>query len=81
MVRLIYQALIRDGYRCVVTGRYDLTSVKTIRELQERFKSDLNMDTTVTHCAHIFAESTNSSIEPGSAKAFPFFLHFYKSQQ
>jgi hypothetical protein len=81
MVRLIGQALIHDGYRCVVTGKYDWNSVETIRELGERFGPDPNVDTTFTHCAHIFAESTNSSIEPGSAKAFPFFFHFYKSQQ
>jgi hypothetical protein len=62
------QALIRDGYRCVVTGKYDARSVKDIRELNDLVLSDPRLRREVTQCAHIFAESTNSSIEPGSAK-------------
>ncbi|KAF8968556.1 hypothetical protein BDZ97DRAFT_1799021 [Flammula alnicola] len=61
-------ALIRDGFRCVVTGKYDMHSVKKIRELEEMVRSDLSLRTNPTECAHIFAESTNSSIESGSAK-------------
>jgi len=61
-------ALIRDGYRCVVTRKYDTRSVKEIRELKDIVLSDPSLRTEATQCAHIFAESTNSSIEPGSAK-------------
>jgi len=60
-------ALIRDEYCCVVTKRYDASSVKRIRELHERVVSDPSADTEATQCAHIFAESTNSGIAPGSA--------------
>jgi len=61
-------ALICDGYRCVVTGRYDMCSVRLIQELQDIVVSYPSVKTEATECAHIFAESTNSSIEPGSAK-------------
>ncbi|KAF8900272.1 hypothetical protein CPB84DRAFT_1815431 [Gymnopilus junonius] len=61
-------ALMRDGYRCVVTGKYDTRSVKMIRELKEMVDLDPSARRESTQCAHIFSESTNSSIEPGSAK-------------
>ncbi|GLB39039.1 hypothetical protein LshimejAT787_0602010 [Lyophyllum shimeji] len=61
-------ALIRDGYRCVITGEYDICSVNEIRELHEKLTSDPSLRTGPTECAHIFAESTNSSIDPESAK-------------
>src|SRR6267378_6004983 len=65
------QALIRDGYRCVVTGKYDARSVREIRELNELVLSDPSLRREVTQCAHIFAESTNASIERGSGKVRP----------
>ena len=68
-----HQALIRDGYRCVVTGKYDTRSVKMIRELKEMVDLDPSARRESTQCAHIFSESTNSSIEPGSAKVRPIF--------
>ncbi|KAF8905958.1 hypothetical protein CPB84DRAFT_1813942 [Gymnopilus junonius] len=61
-------ALIRDGYRCVVTGKYDANSVTIVRELRERITQDSSLRREATECAHIFAESTNSSIEPGTPK-------------
>ncbi|KAH9482082.1 hypothetical protein JR316_0004177 [Psilocybe cubensis] len=61
-------ALIRDGYRCVVTGGYDASSVRTIAELKRRVTSDPKGVSALTECAHIFAESTNASIGPGSEK-------------
>ena len=39
-----------------------------IRELQEKLNSDSSLRMESTDCAHIFAESTNSSIDPQSAK-------------
>ncbi|KAF8965403.1 hypothetical protein BDZ97DRAFT_1998394, partial [Flammula alnicola] len=63
-------ALIRNGYRCVVTGKYDAHSVKENRDLEEVVDLDPNARMSPTECAHIFVESTNSSIEPDSNKAF-----------
>jgi len=51
-----------------VTGKYDTRSVLEIRELKEMFESDPSLKMERTHCAHIFAESTNADIEPGSEK-------------
>ena len=65
------QALIRDGFRCVVTGKYDAASYRQNRELREMVSSDPSLTRAATQCAHIFAESTNSSIEPGSHKVCP----------
>jgi len=62
------QALIRDGYRCVVTGKYDMRSVMKIQELEDIVFLDPSATSEATQCAHIFAESTNSSIDPGLAK-------------
>ena len=73
------QALIRDGYRCVVTKRYDLTSVLQIRELNEMVDSDPSAQGDSTYCAHIFSESTNSNIEPGTDRVC-FFYHFFLTQ-
>ncbi|KXN83933.1 hypothetical protein AN958_00797 [Leucoagaricus sp. SymC.cos] len=63
-------ALMRDGYRCVMTGKYDTRSVKMIKELKEMVNLDPSAMREFTQCAHIFSESTNSSIEPGSVKVF-----------
>ena len=65
-----YQAFFRDGYRCVVTGKYDINSLLKIKELRENFAAhghhSSGMD--ATQCTHIFAESTNHNIEPDSQK-------------
>ena len=68
-----YQALIRDGYRCVVTKKYDASSVRQIRELRDMVVSDgpNSARTERTQCAHIFSESTNLNIAPGSDKVCP----------
>ena len=70
------QALIRDGYRCVVTKSYDIASVMKIRELKQTVDSDPSAQGDSTYCAHIFSESTNSNIEPGSDKVHPHFNFF-----
>jgi len=70
------QALICDGYRCVVTKKYDETSVSQIQELEERVTSDPSAGTEPMQCAHIFSESTNYKIEPGSDKVCPPFNYF-----
>jgi len=56
------QALFRDGYRYVVTGKYDISSVLAIKELREKLNADRSLKTDGTQCAHIFAESTNQDI-------------------
>ncbi|KDR83077.1 hypothetical protein GALMADRAFT_221057 [Galerina marginata CBS 339.88] len=62
-------ALFRDGYRCVITGSYDQPSVLTIQELRKKFEVEPGFRKMErTQCAHIFAESTNADIEPGSDK-------------
>ena len=66
------QALFRDGYRCVVTGKYDMSSVLAIKELRERLNADCTLKTDGTQCAHIFAESMNQNIELGSSKVRPY---------
>ena len=70
----IDQALIRDGYRCVVIGKYDIGSVSIIQELEDTVIADPSLRVDATQYAYIFAESTNSADEPGSAKARPSFL-------
>ena len=65
------QALFRDGYRCVVTGKYDMSSVLVIKELREKLNADRSLKTDGTQCAHIFAESTNQDIDLGSSKVRP----------
>ena len=66
------QALFRDGYRCVITGKYDISSVMVIKELEEKLNADRSLKTDGTQCAHIFAESTNKDIETGSHKVCPY---------
>jgi hypothetical protein len=58
---------VRDGFRCVVTKVYDSHSATANKELKEIVKSG-HMPPAVTHCAHIFPESTNADIISGSDK-------------
>ncbi|KIM38162.1 hypothetical protein M413DRAFT_420662 [Hebeloma cylindrosporum] len=57
------KALVRDGYRCLVTKRYDETSVYKIPTVFNLASADPNRKMGVTHCAHIFDESTDANIE------------------
>ena len=70
------QTLIRDGYRCVVTKKYDEVSVSQIQELEERVTSDPTAGTEPTQCAQIFPQSTYHKIEPDSDKVCPPFDFF-----
>jgi len=55
------KALVRDNFRCIVTGRYDGASVAKNHELKEEmYKS--RTPTCNTQCSHIFPQSTNMVI-------------------
>jgi hypothetical protein len=61
MTFLLFKALVRDGFRCVISGQYDVTSVERSKELE--LELERNVDATAgvcfAECAHIFPESTN----------------------
>lgn len=62
-----YQALFRDHFRCVITGKYDETSFMKIAEVRNRVIAE-DANTVPTQCLHIFSQSTNFNIEPGTEK-------------
>jgi hypothetical protein len=51
---VLFQALIRDGLRCVVTGKYDLAS--DLSQIDENIIVEAGSMFTV--CAHIVPQST-----------------------
>jgi hypothetical protein len=53
-----YQALVRDGYRCIVTGFVDSTTIEEYPELSELAMFAIRG----TNCAHILAWSTSRDI-------------------
>jgi hypothetical protein len=51
---VLYQALVRDGFRCIVTGKYDMASdISHVDKNAVREAGVVN-----TECAHIVPEST-----------------------
>ncbi|THH03489.1 hypothetical protein EW146_g10433 [Bondarzewia mesenterica] len=64
------KALIRDGYRCVLTGSYDVTCCDTMPTIGELVTTN-DLPITATDAAYIFPESTNVEISgenKGAAK-------------
>ncbi|KAI5999983.1 hypothetical protein EDD15DRAFT_2362514 [Pisolithus albus] len=59
-------ALIRDGFRCVVTQMYDFKLVKESAALERAVKGGAPAGS--TECAHIFPECINSNTSSGSKK-------------
>jgi len=62
------KALIRDGYRCMLTGAFDIVSVKRKPHIRP---ANVPSSVAPTQAAHIFSESTNvgiSSINQDGAK-------------
>jgi hypothetical protein len=61
---------VRDGSRCIVTGGYDCRLPDQSTELEQEV-TDSNVETTSTHCEHIFPESIPivSGIDDKDAKA------------
>jgi hypothetical protein len=55
------QALIRDGYRCMVTGHYDENSIDDIPGLLEKYQSERTA-VIETQAAHIFPASTDKGV-------------------
>jgi hypothetical protein len=53
----LLQALLRDGYRCAISGVYDLQSCRNIAEVDTASKAVPNTLLTQTEVAHIFSES------------------------
>ncbi|KAJ7257588.1 hypothetical protein B0H12DRAFT_471613 [Mycena haematopus] len=49
-------ALLRDGYRCMLTGQYDLDSADLHPELYDRATAD-GVAMAITQCAHIFSDT------------------------
>src|SRR6267154_1124709 len=62
----ILKALVRDGFRCIVTGYYDYRLL--IPEVRQELEADAGA--TITECAHIFPESIamTSGIDDKDAK-------------
>jgi hypothetical protein len=63
------QALARDGFRCMVTGMFDYTSIRKSPELKKMCSDQKTTSATVQAC-HILNESTMQGIDPsgGSEK-------------
>ena len=66
-----FKALVRDGFRCVISGQYDIISIKRSKELELELKRDRdsNAGASVCYskCAHIFPESTNAKTSGNNA--------------
>jgi hypothetical protein len=53
----LLQALLHDGYRCAISGVYDMQSYLNIDEIEAVFKALDNPMVVETEVAHIFSES------------------------
>ena len=53
----LLQALLRDGYRCAISGVYDMESCRNIAEVDAASKAVPNSMLIQTEVAHIFSES------------------------
>ena len=53
----LLQALLRDGYRCAISGVYDLQSCRDIDEIGAAAEALDNSLAGETEVAHIFSES------------------------
>lgn len=61
------QALIRDGYRCVLTGRFDLNSMQHIPNIKALAHA-FGQPPVTTRATHIVPESTDVGISGGDDK-------------
>ncbi|RXW12255.1 hypothetical protein EST38_g13597 [Candolleomyces aberdarensis] len=65
---ILHQALVRDGYRCVITGAYDFPSIDKCPELMEEAGPDASC--AFTELCHIFSASTSVSLENGDKRTY-----------
>jgi hypothetical protein len=56
------QALVRDGYRCVLTGRFDLVSMQQMPDILKPLARASGQPPVVTRATYIIPESTNVGI-------------------
>ncbi|KAF9474037.1 hypothetical protein BDN70DRAFT_936954 [Pholiota conissans] len=54
-------ALIRDGFRCVISGNYDRSCVFRSSELENKLHAS-SKSVTSTHCVHIFPELVSMNV-------------------
>lgn len=73
----LFKALVRDGFRCVVSGLPDMPSLKVNEQLKEEMISEGRFCT--SECAHIFPVSTNMNISGNEQANKVRFLPTYKS--
>lgn len=80
----ITQALIRDNFRCMLSGSVDVGSMdKNDQLLEEVAKNSLR--TAATECCHIFSESTNDGLDKEAkvsfdcSRSFPNVLPFFQA--
>ena len=64
----VLQALIRDGYRCCLSGLYDLDSVEAWDDVAAMAEL-AQTGSTRTQCCHIFSEGTFQSVDKGENQA------------
>ena len=69
----VLQALVRDGYRCQLSGLYDWGSVRALLVVQEMAKA-AQVKYTDTQCCHIFPEGTLQSVNKGGNQVHGFVL-------
>jgi hypothetical protein len=78
----LFKALVRDGFRCVISGLYDANSVLHNEELELELEEAADAEASPTECAHIFPESTNANISGSNAQGdkvcfFPTYLDVF----
>jgi hypothetical protein len=73
---MFLKALVRDGFRCVVSGKYDANSVRDNKELELELEHKPGRAVSATECAHILPESTNANIS-GSSNAQSDKVYFF----
>ena len=62
----LLQALLRDGYRCAISGIYDMKSCLDIDEIDAASKALDNPIYIHTEVAHIFSESAQDGDKVGT---------------
>ena len=67
----ILKALVRDGFRCIVTGIYDYRFLRESTELEQE-RTGSGVGASATECAHIIPQSiaTISGVDDKDAKVW-----------